>query len=64
MRVFRASLGTPPTGGQVRGFLQPLSSQPPSTWPSPAHAALSRQLPHLAQTRTLLSAPLHTLPFL
>lgn len=57
MRVFRASRGAPPTCGQVRGFLLPLSSQPPSARLSPAHAALSRPPPHLAQTRTRASAP-------
>lgn len=41
MRVFRASRGAPPTCGQVRGFLLPLSRQPP----------------HPAQTRTRASAP-------
>lgn len=57
MRVFRASRGAPPTCGQVRGFLLPLSSQPASARPSPAHAALSCQPPHPAQTRTRASAP-------
>lgn len=51
MRVFRASRGAPPTCGQVRGFLLPLSSQPASARPSPAHAALSRTRRKLEHAR-------------